>query len=121
MSYVVCAPGKIPRASGDRLKTDRRDAEHLVRLLLAGELHAVRVPGREGGAARPRPCPRDVRVDLIAPATSSPNCCCVTACPLGSAWTQRHARWLARIQLPHPAAHATLLDYHGAVGGLVHR
>ena len=43
---VVAAPSKIPRASGDRVKTDRRDAEHLVRLLLAGKLHAVRVPGR---------------------------------------------------------------------------
>jgi transposase len=44
---VVAAPSKIPRASGDRVKTDRRDAEHLVRLLLAGKLHAVRVPGAE--------------------------------------------------------------------------
>jgi hypothetical protein len=44
---VVAAPSKIPRASGDRVKTDRRDAEHLVRLLLAGKLHAVRVPGDE--------------------------------------------------------------------------
>src|SRR5450432_4310166 len=45
---VVAAPSKIPRASGDRVKTDRRDAEHLVRLLLAGKLHAVRVPGVAG-------------------------------------------------------------------------
>ena len=53
---VVAAPSKIPRASGDRVKTDRRDAEHLVRLLLAGKLHPVRVPlpGR-GGVARSRP------------------------------------------------------------------
>jgi transposase len=41
---VVAAPSKIPRASGDRVKTDRRDAELLARLLLAAELHAVRVP-----------------------------------------------------------------------------
>jgi len=33
---VVAAPSKIPRASGDRVKTDRRDAELIVRLLLAG-------------------------------------------------------------------------------------
>jgi len=49
---VVAAPSKIPRASGDRVKTDRRDAEHLVRLLLAGKLHPVRVPGREEEALR---------------------------------------------------------------------
>ena len=30
---VVAAPSKIPRAAGDKLKNDRRDAEHLVRLL----------------------------------------------------------------------------------------
>ena len=49
---VVAAPSKIPRASGDRVKTDRRDAEHLVRLLLAGKLHPVRVPGPEEEALR---------------------------------------------------------------------
>ena len=58
---VVAAPSKIPRATGDRVKTDRRDAEHLVRLLLAGKLHPVRVPGAEEGrcatwCARARPC-----------------------------------------------------------------
>ncbi len=53
---VVAAPSKIPRASGDRVKTDRRDAELLARLLLAGKLHAVRVPGDEEEAvALPRP------------------------------------------------------------------
>ena len=52
---VVAAPSKIPRASGDRVKTDRRDAEHLVRLLLAGKLHAVRVPGRAKRAPRRSP------------------------------------------------------------------
>ena len=66
---VVAAPSKIPRASGDRVKTDRRDTEHLVRLLLAGKLHAVRssppvvreewrnAAGRETGRCRrvPRP------------------------------------------------------------------
>jgi transposase len=41
---VVAAPSKIPRATGDKVKNDRRDAEHLVRLLLAGKLHPVRVP-----------------------------------------------------------------------------
>src|SRR5687768_5542551 len=37
---LVCAPGLIPRAPRDRVKTDRRDAERLVRLLMAGELVA---------------------------------------------------------------------------------
>ena len=42
---LVCAPGLIPRGATDRVKTDRRDAERLVRLLAAGELHRVVVPG----------------------------------------------------------------------------
>lgn len=32
----VIAPGSIPRAPGDRVKTDRRDAKRLVRLFAAG-------------------------------------------------------------------------------------
>jgi transposase len=49
---VVAAPSKIPRASGDRVKTDRRDAERLARLLRLGELVAVRVPEPHEEAAR---------------------------------------------------------------------
>src|ERR1700716_1355030 len=63
---VLAAPSKIPRASGDRVKTDRRDAELLVRLLLAGKLHAVRVPGPEEEALRDLVRAREaVRVDLM--------------------------------------------------------
>jgi transposase len=36
IEVVVCAPGKTPRAAADRVKTDRKDAELLARLLLAG-------------------------------------------------------------------------------------
>src|SRR6266571_8464799 len=41
---VVAAPGKIERPAQDRVKTDRRDAERLARLLMIGGLHPVRVP-----------------------------------------------------------------------------
>ena len=40
----VVAPSKTPRAAGDRIKTDRKDAELLARLLLAGQLKFVAVP-----------------------------------------------------------------------------
>src|SRR3954462_3424369 len=40
----VVAPGSIPKGSGDRVKTDRRDAIRLVRLLAAGELSFAFVP-----------------------------------------------------------------------------
>src|SRR4051794_16458320 len=44
VEVIVAAPSKTPRARGDRIKTDRRDAELLARLLLARQLKA-------GGAA----------------------------------------------------------------------
>jgi transposase len=49
IACTVAAPSKIPRAAGDRVKTDRRDAERLARLLRLGELVAVRVPRSRGG------------------------------------------------------------------------
>ncbi len=63
---VVAAPGKIPRGSTDKVKTDRRDAEHLVRLLLAGKLHPVRIPDRAEEALRDLVRAReDIRSDLM--------------------------------------------------------
>jgi transposase len=63
---VVAAPGKIERAATDRVKTDRRDAERLVRLLMVGALHAVRVPSDEEEALRDLVRAReDVRGDLM--------------------------------------------------------
>src|SRR3954451_16243304 len=41
---MVVAPSLIPRKPGDRVKTNRRDAQQLARLLRAGELTAVWVP-----------------------------------------------------------------------------
>src|ERR1700704_6109549 len=66
VEYVVAVPSKIPRASGDRVKTDRRDAELLARLLLAGKLHPVRVPGPEEEALRHLVRAREtLRLDLM--------------------------------------------------------
>jgi transposase len=41
---LVVAPALIPKRSGERVKTNRRDALTLARLLRAGELTAVWVP-----------------------------------------------------------------------------
>ena len=40
----VIAPSKTPRGAGRRIKNDRKDAELLARLLMAGQLKAVVVP-----------------------------------------------------------------------------
>jgi transposase len=121
---VVAAPSKIPRASGERVKTDRRDAELLARLLLAGKLHAVRVPGAEEEALRDLVRAREaVRMDLMR--------CRHRLSKLllrhgiryedGGAWTDRHRQWLAGIELDWPAAQTTLQDARGAVDALCHR
>jgi transposase len=52
VAIEVIAPGKTPRGPSDRVKTDRKDAELLARLLLAGSLTAVVVPPVEVEAAR---------------------------------------------------------------------
>jgi transposase len=121
---VVAAPSKIPRASGDRVKTDRRDAEHLARLLLAGKLHAVRVPGDEEEALRDLVRAREaVRVDLMRARHRLSKLLLRHGIRFddGAAWTQRHRDWLATVELDWPAAQATLLDNRGAIDALCHR
>jgi len=44
---VVIAPSMTPRRPGDRVKTDRRDAEKLARFYRAGELTVIRIPTRQ--------------------------------------------------------------------------
>lgn len=48
----MVAPSKIPRKSGDKIKTDRRDALNLARLHRSGDLAAVYVPTAEDEAMR---------------------------------------------------------------------
>ena len=49
---VVVAPSRIPKAPGERIKTDRRDACKLARLSRGGELTPVWVPDEEQEAMR---------------------------------------------------------------------
>jgi len=63
---VVAAPGKIERPAQDRVKTDQRDAARLVRLLMIGGLHAVRVPSIDEETLRDLVRAReDLRGDLM--------------------------------------------------------
>jgi transposase len=121
---VVAAPSKIPRASGDRVKTDRRDAEHLVRLLLAGKLHPVRVPGPEEEALRDLVRAREgVRMDLMRARHRLSKLLLRHGIRFddGHAWTDRHREWLTTITLEWPAAQTTLLDCRGAIDALAVR
>ena len=49
---IIVAPSKVPRKPGDRVKTDRRDADQLARLYRAGELSAIYVPDPQDEAVR---------------------------------------------------------------------
>src|SRR5438093_11665771 len=122
---VVAAPGKIERPAQDRIKTDRRDAERLVRLLMIGGLHPVRVPSSEEEALRDLVRAReDIRGDLMRSRHRLSKLLLrhdVRYDGTASAWTAAHRAWLARLDLDERAAQATLLDYLGAVDGLLIR
>src|SRR5262245_12773439 len=48
----VVAPSQIPKKAGDRVKTDRRDAVQLARVLRSGDLSPVYIPSVEDEAIR---------------------------------------------------------------------
>jgi transposase len=120
---LVAAPGKIPRGSGERVKTDRRDAEHLVRLLLAGKLQPVRVPGEAEEALRDLVRAReDIRGDLLRARHRLSKLLLRHGVRFeGGAWSARHRAWLERVELERGAAQARLDDYRGAIDALTHR
>jgi transposase len=94
----VVAPSKTPRAAADRVKTDRKDAELLVRLLMAGSLAVVGVPPAPFEAARDLARAREqVRADLarLRHRVSKLLLRYGRIYDGGSTWTQAHRRWLA--------------------------
>jgi transposase len=122
---VVAAPGKIERPASDRVKTDRRDAERLVRLLMIGGLHPVRVPSDAEEALRDLVRAReDVRGDLMRARHRLGKLLLrhdVRYDGAGDNWSPRHRDWLDRIELGDRGAQFTLLDYLGAIDALVIR
>lgn len=93
---LVAAPSKIARASGDRVKTDRRDALRLAKLLRLGELTAVRVPSPGEEAARDLVRAReDARGDLMRARHRLSKLLLRQGLVWeAKAWTQAHERWL---------------------------
>lgn len=118
---VVAAPGKIERPAQDKLKTDQRDAERVLRLLMINALHPVRVPTVEEEALRDLVRAReDVRADLMRARQRLSKLLLrhdILYEDSASTWTQRHRSWLRAQQLGG-GAQATLLDYLGAIDTL---
>lgn len=96
----VIAPSKTPRPAGDRVKSDRKDAELLARLLLAGQLKAVTVPPPPFEAARHLARAREqVRGDLMRSRHRVSKLLLLHGRVYdGSAWTKTHRRWLAQLE-----------------------
>ncbi len=115
---IVVGPSLIPQRAGDKVKTNRRDAESLARLLRAGELTAVWVPNETHEAIRDllrnrHAASRDmvskrrqVSALLLKYGLSYPN---------KSTWGTCHARWLSKVNLGLPARNLALGEMMSAV------
>src|SRR3954466_5481147 len=122
---LVCAPGLIPRGPSDRVKTDRRDAERLVRLLAAGELHRVAVPTVEEEALRDLVRAReDLRGDLMRARHRLGKLLLRHDVRFDGPernWTQAHLRWLSTVRFERSGSQRAFADYLGGVEALLVR
>jgi transposase len=115
---VVVAPSLIPRRPGDRVKTNRRDALSLARLLRAGELTAVWVPDETHEAVRDLVRTRAMAVEDYRRKRQH-----VTSFLLRhgrsydgkTSWRGRHKRWLDAQNFPHPAQRLAFQEMLNAV------
>jgi len=122
---VIAAPGKIERPSSDRVKTDERDAQRLLRLLMIDGLHAVRVPSTQEEALRDLVRAReDVRGDLMRARHRMSKLLLrhdVRYDGSATTWTTHHRAWLSKLDLGERGAQAALMDYLGAIDALIIR
>lgn len=108
---MVVAPSLVPKKPGQRIKTDRKDARHLLGQLKAGELTEVSPPSREDEAARDLCRYRDqVRRDLVRCRHRMVKMLLRRGVVYraGKNWTQGFRRWLAAVRLEEEAAQAVL-------------
>ena len=114
----VVAPSMTPKRAGDRVKTDRRDARKLARLLRAGELRAVYIPEPTDEAIRDL-C--RARSDAVDDRRRSRHRLKGFLLRHGyryqgkSAWSAAHERYLRELVLPHPAMKVILEEYLQAI------
>jgi transposase len=115
---IVVAPSLIPRKSGDRVKTDRRDATMLARLHRAGELSAIHVPDPRDEAIRDLV---RARTDAVTDRRDNRHRLQAFLLRHGykysgkSAWTPAHLRYLRELVLNDPAHKVVLEEYLMAI------
>lgn len=112
---TVVAPSLIPERAGDRVKTDRRDAEKLARLHRSGELTEVWVPTPEDEALRDLVRLRETAVKdrvrvrnqlgkfLLRRGRAKPK--------QWSSWTRKHMEWLGQQEFGQVIDNVTFTEY----------
>jgi len=115
---IIVCPSRVPRRPGDRVKTDRRDADQLARLYRAGELVGIHVPEPEDEAMRDllRSRYQVVRAQHRARQQLKMFLLRHNFRYSGkSSWTPAHLRYLARIKMPFPAQQFALQELMNAI------
>ena len=110
----VAAPSKLAKPSGDRVKTDAKDAVHLARLLRLDEVTAVGVPSVDQEAARDLVRAReDCRGDLMRARHRLSKLLLRHGIVYygGAAWTGKHDVWLRTEALGQLTRQATRLAF----------
>jgi transposase len=122
----VIAPSLVPTKSGDRVKTDRRDAEKLARCYRSGELTAVWVPDAAHEALRDLVRAREAAKKdqlrhrhrlgkFLLRHGKRPT-------EAGKAWTQKYLNWIRiHVRFEQPALAATLAHYREEVDHIAER
>jgi len=121
----VAAPSKLQRPSGDRVKTDAKDAIHLARLLRLDEITSVTVPSVAAETARDLVRAReDSRSDLMRARHRLSKLLLRHGIVYsdGKAWTGRHDAWLRRQRFDVAATRLTFeSDYDTVVTAVARR
>jgi transposase len=114
----VVAPSLIPKKAGDRVKTDRRDAVQLARLMRSGDLTPVYVPTVEDEAIRDLCRAREDAVADLKAAKFRLKAFLLRhdIRYMGQAtWGPAHLRWLSEVVCPTPAQQIVFQEYVRAV------
>jgi transposase len=114
----VIAPSLIPKAPGDKVKTDRRDCRRLARLHRAGELVCVRIPTVQEEAVRDLCRTRGDMVEDLTRARNRLGKFLLRHGRVwrgGSTWTLEHQAWLGSQRFEQPAMAQTFGHYLAVV------